>query len=329
MARFFEPEEIGDSILTERVSVIGFGNQGHAHALNLRDSGASVKVGLPEGARRRPAALESGFEVLTTEEAVAGASLVMVCAPDKAIPQAYRESIEPHLQPGAALLFCHGYHVHFGTVPLPTGVDVGLVAPSGPGVSLRDLYARGMGMPCLVAVAQDATGTAWNRVTSYAAAIGCGRAAIIESTFQEETETDLFGEQAVLVGGLMTFIRAGYETLVKAGYQPEVAYFECVHQVAMLAGMIQRNGIGGMLAGISDTAGYGALVAQSRLDTTLLRGGMQDLLSDVRSGRFHREWQSQIRAGTPKLQDGIAEELASDLQQVGDELRARMPFLRN
>jgi ketol-acid reductoisomerase len=311
-------------LLSGKVAVLGYGSQGHAHALNLRDSGVEVEVGLREGSPSRAAAEELGLEVRTVADAVGDAQVVAILLPDQAQPHVYEQDVAPNLMRDAAVLFAHGFNVHYGRIRPPAGHDVIMVAPKGPGHIVRRLFMEGFGTPAIVAVAQDASGQALDRALAYGAAIGAGRAGMIETTFAEETETDLFGEQAVLCGGVTELVRAGFETLVEAGYQPEIAYYECLHELKLIVDLVWEGGLSGMRSSISDTAEYGDLTRGSRVIDDHVRDSMRGLLADIRSGAFAREWVAEIEAGEPRLAE--LREQASDqlLEQVGRELRGLM-----
>jgi ketol-acid reductoisomerase len=311
-------------LLSGKVAVLGYGSQGHAHALNLRDSGVEVEVGLREGSSSRVAAEEAGLTVGSVAEVVRDAQLVSVLLPDQAQKQVYEEEVAPNLSPGAALLFAHGFNVHYGRVAPPAGHDVLMVAPKGPGHIVRRLFEEGFGTPALVAVAQDASGGAFELGLAYAAGIGATRAGVIETTFAEETETDLFGEQAVLCGGVTELIRAGFETLVDAGYQPEAAYYECLHELKLIVDLIWEGGLSGMRYSISDTAEYGDLTRGPRVIDEHVRERMRELLADIQSGAFAREWIEQMDTGEPRLRELRAQAQEQPLEQVGRELRALM-----
>ncbi|HEY4621799.1 MAG TPA: ketol-acid reductoisomerase, partial [Gaiellaceae bacterium] len=283
-------------LLSGKVAVLGYGAQGHAHALNLRDSGVEVEVGLREGSPSRAAAEDAGLTVGTVAEVVRGAQLVSVLLPDQVQPSVYEEEVAPNLSPGAALLFAHGFNVHYGRIAPPAGHDVIMVAPKGPGHIVRRLFEEGFGTPALAAVAQDASGGAFELALAYAAGIGAARAGIIETTFAEETETDLFGEQAVLCGGVTELIRAGFETLVEAGYSPEGAYYECLHEMKLIVDLIWEGGLAGMRYSISDTAEYGDLTRGPRVIDEHVRERMRELLADIQSGAFAREWIAEMDA---------------------------------
>jgi ketol-acid reductoisomerase len=311
-------------LLSGKVAVLGYGSQGHAHALNLRDSGVEVEVGLREGSSSRAAAEEAGLTVGTVAEVVRDAQLVSVLLPDQAQKQVYEEEVAPNLSPGAALLFAHGFNIHYGRVAPPAGHDVIMVAPKGPGHIVRRLFEEGFGTPALVAVAQDASGGAFDLGLAYAAGIGATRAGVIETTFAEETETDLFGEQAVLCGGVTELIRAGFDTLVEAGYQPEAAYYECLHELKLIVDLIWEGGLSGMRYSISDTAEYGDLTRGPRVIDAHVRERMRELLADIQSGAFAREWIEQMDTGEPRLRELRAQAQEQPIEQVGRELRALM-----
>jgi ketol-acid reductoisomerase len=311
-------------LLAGKVAVVGYGSQGHAHALNLHDSGVEVEVGLRAGSPSRAAAEEAGLAVATVAEAVRGARLVSILLPDQVQPRVYEEEIAPGLAPDAALLFAHGFNVHYGRIAPPAGHDVVMVAPKGPGHIVRRLFEDGYGTPALVAVAQDASGQAFELALAYGAALGAARAGMIETTFAEETETDLFGEQAVLCGGVTELIRAGFETLVEAGYQPEAAYYECLHELKLIVDLIWEGGLSGMRYSISDTAEFGDLTRGPSVIDEHVRERMRALLADIRSGAFAREWIAEMEAGEPRLTELRAQAADQELERVGRELRALM-----
>jgi ketol-acid reductoisomerase len=311
-------------LLSGKVAVIGYGSQGHAHALNLHDSGVDVEVGLREGSASRAAAEEAGLRVGTVAEAVADAQVVSLLLPDQVQPGVYEEDVAPNLSPGAALLFAHGFNVHYGRIAPPAGHDVIMVAPKGPGHIVRRLFAEGFGTPAIVAVAQDSSGGAFELTLAYGAGIGAARAGMIETSFAEETETDLFGEQAVLCGGVTELIRAGFETLVEAGYQPEIAYYECLHELKLIVDLIWEGGLSGMRYSVSDTAEFGDLTRGPRVIDAHVRDRMRELLEDIRSGTFAKEWIAEMDAGEPRLAELRAQAAEQTLEQVGLELRALM-----
>jgi ketol-acid reductoisomerase len=311
-------------LLSGKVAVLGYGSQGHAHALNLRDSGVEVEVGLREGSSSRAAAEDAGLTVGTVAEVVRDAQLVAVLLPDQVQKQVYEEEVAPHLSPGATLLFAHGFNVHYGRVSPPEGHDVIMVAPKGPGHIVRRLFEEGFGTPALVAVAQDASGGAFELGLAYAAGIGATRAGVIATTFSEETETDLFGEQAVLCGGTTELVRAGFEILVEAGYQPEAAYYECLHELKLIVDLMWEGGLAGMRYSISDTAEYGDLTRGPRVIDEHVRERMREILADIQSGAFAREWIEQMDTGEPRLRELRTEAQDQPIEQVGRELRGLM-----
>jgi len=311
-----------------RVAVIGFGSQGHAHALNLRDSGVDVRVGLPVGSGSRAAAERAGLRVQTPAAAAAGADFVMVLAPDTAQAALYDAELREALTPGKTLMFAHGFNIHYGLIQPPEGVDVSLVAPKSPGHRVRELFAEGGGTPGLVAVAQDASGGALANALAYAKGIGCTRAGVIATTFQEETETDLFGEQAVLCGGVSHLVKAGFETLVEAGYQPEMAYFECLHELKLIVDLMYQGGLNYMRYSVSDTAEYGDYVAGPQIITDDTRAVMRALLGRIRDGSFARDWVKENKDGRPWFAAARRRDTEHHLERVGAELRAMMPFVQ-
>jgi len=311
-------------LLRGKVAVVGYGSQGHAHALNLRDSGVEVEVGLREGSSSWGPADAAGLTVKTVKEVVRGAQLVSILLPDQVQPEVYAEQIRPSLEPRAALLFAHGFNVHYGRIEPPAGHDVIMVAPKGPGHVVRRLYTEGYGTPAIVAVAQDASGRALELALAYGAAIGAGRAGMIETTFSEETETDLFGEQAVLCGGTAELIRAGFETLVEAGYQPEVAYYECLHELKLIVDLIWEGGLSHMRWSVSDTAEFGDYTRGHRVVDEHVRENMRRILREVQDGTFAREWIADMNAGEPRLHELRTKAAGARIEQVGQELRALM-----
>ncbi len=314
-------------IRARRVAVIGYGSQGHAHALNLRDSGVAVRVGLPAGSRSRRAASAAGLTVETVADAACWADVVMLLAPDTVQPALFRDAIGPHLQPGDMLMFAHGFNIRFGTIQPPPGVDVAMIAPKSPGHRVRELYVEGGGTPALLAVHQDATGRAKALALSYARAIGVTRAGVIETTFAEETETDLFGEQAVLCGGVSALVKAGFETLVDAGYQPEIAYFECLHELKLIVDLMYRGGLRYMRYSVSDTAEHGDYTGGPRIITAETRAEMRRMLDAIRDGRYARQWIEENEAGRPWFDATRRAERDHPIEIVGERLRAMMPFL--
>ncbi len=311
------------------VAVLGYGSQGHAHANNLRDSGVrEVRVGLRPGSGSAVKAETAGFTVYEPGEAVAGASLVMVLAPDEVQPALYKDSIEKNLPEGGALAFAHGFNVHFGLIEPREDIDVIMIAPKGPGHTVRATYVAGGGVPSLIAIAQDASGRARDTALSYAAAIGAGRAGVIETSFREETETDLFGEQAVLCGGLAELAQAGFDTLVEAGYAPEMAYFECLHELKLIVDLMYEGGIANMWYSVSNTAEYGGLTRGKRIVTDETRAEMKRILREIQTGRFAKEFVSENQAGAPHMK-AMRRILAGEpIEDVGERLRAMMPWIR-
>jgi ketol-acid reductoisomerase len=311
-------------LLSGKVAVLGYGSQGHAHALNLRDSGVEVEVGLREGSPSRATAEEAGLGVGVPAEVVRDAQLVAMLLPDQVQPRVYEQEVAPNLAGDAALLFAHGFNVHYGRIAPPAGHDVVMVAPKGPGHIVRRLFEEGFGTPALVALAQDASGQAFELALAYGTAIGAARAGMIETTFAEETETDLFGEQAVLCGGVTELVRAGFETLVEAGYQPEIAYYECLHELKLIVDLMWESGLSGMRHSISDTAEYGDLTRGARVIDGHVREKMRELLAEIRAGTFAAEWIQEMDAGEPRLAALREQASGQVLEQVGQELRALM-----
>jgi ketol-acid reductoisomerase len=311
-------------LVSGKVAIVGYGSQGHAHALNLRDSGVEVEVGLREGSPSRAAATEAGLSVGTVADAVTDAQVISFLLPDQVQPRVYEQDVAPNLGPGAALLFAHGFNVHYGRIAPPAEHDVIMVAPKGPGHIVRRLFEEGFGTPAIVAVAQDASGGALELALAYGVGIGAARAGMIETTFAEETETDLFGEQAVLCGGVTELIRAGFETLVEAGYQPEIAYYECLHELKLIVDLIWEGGLSGMRHSISDTAEFGDLTRGPRVIDAHVRETMGALLTDIQTGTFAREWIAEMDAGEPRLAALREQAAGQTLEQVGRELRLLM-----
>ena len=310
-----------------KVAVLGYGSQGHAHALNLRSSGVDVRVGLRAGSSSWDKAEAAGLKVATIEDACDEADVIMVLLPDTEQARVYRESIEPQLRDGDSLAFAHGFNIHFGQIRPPKGVDVWMIAPKGPGHLVRRTFEDGGGVPALVAVRHDASGKAREVALAYAKAIGATRAGVLDTTFEEETETDLFGEQVILCGGLTELIKAAYETLVDAGYQPESAYFECLHEVKLIVDLIYEGGISNMRFSISDTAEYGDMTRGPRIVTSETRAEMRRILDEIRTGRFAKEWILENAAGRPVFNALRRQSAEHPIEQVGAELRAMMPWI--
>ncbi len=328
MAKVYYDKEIADQYLNgKKVAVIGYGSQGHAHALNLKESGYDVVVGVRKG-KSFDQAVEDGVRVASVEEASNEADIIMILLPDELQPQVYKKEIEPALTPGKALVFAHGFNVHFHQIVPPDFVDVFLVAPKGPGHLVRRTYEAGAGVPALIAVYQDVTGTAKETALEYAKGIGAARAGVLETTFKEETETDLFGEQAVLCGGLTSLVKTGFETLVEAGYQPEVAYFECLHELKLIVDLMYEGGLEGMRYSISDTAQWGDFQSGPRVVDEDTRTKMRAVLKDIQSGEFAKGWILENQANRPVFHAINESEKHHPIEVVGRELRAMMPFVK-
>ncbi len=310
-----------------KVAVIGYGSQGHAHALSLRDSGVDVRIGLPEGSRSRPKAEEEGLRVLTPAEASAEADLIMILAPDTKQRAIYEADIAPSLKDGDALFFGHGFNIRYGLITPPSNVDVAMVAPKGPGHLVRRQFVDGKGVPCLIAVEQDPSGNATALALSYAKAIGGARAGVIKTTFTEETETDLFGEQVVLCGGTTALVQAGFETLVEAGYAPEVAYFECLHELKLIVDLMYEGGIARMRYSVSDTAEYGDVSRGPRIITDTVRDSMRQILREIQDGTFADEWVAEDKAGRPNFAKLIEAGEQHPIEEVGRKLRGLMSWV--
>ncbi len=328
MAKLYYDQDADLSLLNGKtVAVIGYGSQGHAHALNLRDSGVSVVVGLHEGSRSRARAEAEGLTVLSVAEAAERGDVIMMLVPDTIQPEVYQTSIAPHLKPGDTLMFAHGFNIHFGQIRPPDSVDVSMVAPKAPGHRVREVFKEGAGTPALVAVQQDASGNALAQALAYAKGLGCTRAGVIATTFAEETETDLFGEQVVLCGGVTALIRAGFEALVKAGYQPEIAYFECLHELKLIVDLMYQGGLSYMWYSVSDTAEHGGYTAGDRIVTPATREEMAGILAEIQDGTYARQWIEENRQGRPWFNQRRQQEREHLIEQVGQKLRQMMPFL--
>jgi ketol-acid reductoisomerase len=310
------------------VAIIGYGSQGHAHALNLKDSGAQVVVGLREDSSSVAQARDQGLEVLPVVEAASRGDVVMMLVPDELHRRVWEGEVRDGIAQGNALLFGHGFSIHYGEVTPPAGIDVGMIAPKGPGHLVRRQFLEGSGVPGLVAVAQDATGNARPLALAYAKGIGCTRGGVIETTFKDETETDLFGEQAVLCGGASELVQAGYETLVQAGYDPDMAYFECLHELKLIADLMYEKGLAGMRSSISNTAEYGDYTRGKRVITEETRAAMRKILADIQSGDFAREWIAENHAGQENFKRMRAEQADTQLEHVGAELRSHMDWIK-
>jgi ketol-acid reductoisomerase len=329
MAKIYYDKDCDLSLLDGKViGISGYGSQGHAHALNLMESGQKVIVALGEGSKRWQQAQEDGFTVMTVAEMAPQADIIMMLAPDTVQAAIYCGAIEEHLKPGKTLMFAHGFNIHYGQIVPPEGVDVSMVAPKCPGHMVRQLFTEDKGPPALVAVEQDASGKALDIALAYAKGIGCSRAGVLETTFAEETETDLFGEQAVLVGGAVEMVKAGFDTLVEAGYQPEVAYFECLHELKLIVDLFYKGGLGHMLYSVSDTAEYGGYTRGPRIIDEAAREEMAEILAEIQDGTFAKEWILENQAGRPvhnALKRMAREEF---IEEVGEELRDMMPWLK-
>ena len=329
MAKVYHDQDADMTALAgARVAVIGYGSQGHAHALNLQDSGVDVVVGLYQGSKSRAQAEEEDLRVETVEKAVEISDLVMMLVPDQTQKLLYEESVKPHLKAGSALMFAHGFNIHFSQIVPPGDVDVAMVAPKGPGHIVRRLFQEHIGVPALFAVHQDTTGRARQRTLAYARGIGSTMAGVLETSFKEETETDLFGEQAVLCGGLTSLVKAGFDTLVEAGYQPELAYFECLHEMKLIVDLMYQGGMSYMRYSISDTAEFGDYVSGPRIIGPQVRDEMRRVLHEIQDGRFARTWILENQAGRPAFNASRKQAKDEQIEKVGSELRAMMPWLQ-
>ena len=328
MANIYYEADVDRSLIANRkVAILGYGSQGHAHALNLKESGVDVRVGLREGSSSAAKAAEAGLEVRSIAEAAAEADLVMMLMPDTEMAAIYTDHVEPNMSDGDALFFAHGFNIRFDLIKPAAGIDVCMVAPKGPGHLVRRTYVEGGGVPCLIAMEADASGNAKGLALAYADAIGGARAGVIETTFTEETETDLFGEQTVLCGGTTALVQAGFETLIEAGYQPEVAYFECLHELKLIVDLMYEEGIAGMRYSVSDTAEYGDLTRGPRIVNDAVKAEMKTILSEIQSGQFAEEWVAESRSGRANFVK--LEEAGHDhpIEKVGRELRDMMPWI--
>ena len=322
MAKIYYQEDCDLSLLQDKtIAVIGYGSQGHAHALNLKESGCNVLVGLYEGSKSWAKAEAQGLTVYTAAEAAKKADIIMILINDEKQAALYKESIEPNLEPGNMLMFAHGFAIHFGQIKPPADVDVAMIAPKGPGHTVRSEYLAGKGVPCLIAVQQNATGKAHDLALAYALGIGGARAGVLQTTFREETETDLFGEQAVLCGGVCALMKAGFETLVEAGYEPESAYFECIHEMKLIVDLIYESGFAGMRYSISNTAEYGDYITGPKVVTEDTKKAMKKILSDIQDGTFAKDWLLENQAGCPHFMAMRKKQASHQLEQVGAELR--------
>lgn len=329
MAKLYYDQDADLNLLKNKtVAVIGYGSQGHAHALNLKDSGINVVVGLHQGSRSRQKAEQDGLQVTSVGEAAGRSDLIMMLIPDTLQPSVYQSEIAPRLKPGNTLMFAHGFNIRYGQIQPPDFVDVSMIAPKAPGHRVREVFQEGAGTPGLVAVEQNPSGRALETALAYARGIGCTRAGVIETTFKEETETDLFGEQVVLCGGVSALIRTGFETLVKAGYQPEVAYFECLHELKLIVDLIYQGGLSYMWYSVSDTAEHGGYTAGDRMITPQMQQLVDQILSEIQDGSYARKWIEENEAGRPCFSARRTRERSHQIETVGKELRKMMPFLK-
>ena len=328
MAKMFYEKDTNLGLLQgKKIAVIGFGSQGHAHALNLHESGVDVIVGLYEGSKSWNKAKEAGLEVTTTSEAAKNADIIIILVPDEKQAKLYREEIEPYLEDGNALVFAHGFNIHFKQIVPPSNVDVFMIAPKGPGHMVRRTYTEGSGVPCLMAVEQDYSGKSKELALAYANGIGGARAGVLETTFKDETETDLFGEQAVLCGGITALIKAGFETLVEAGYAPENAYFECMHEMKLIVDLMYQGGMAAMRYSISDTAEYGDYVTGSRIITDETKKEMKQVLTEIQNGTFAKKWLLENQVGRPTFNARRRRKADHPIEKVGKELREMMSWI--
>jgi len=323
---YYDNDANPEALEGQTVAVIGYGSQGHAHAQNLRESGVDVVVGLAPGSKSRALAEEAGLRVADVADAVREADVIMIAVPDTVQKSVYDTDIAPNLRPGQLLMFAHGFNIRFGRISPPEDIDVGMVAPKGPGHLLRSVYRQGGGVPALFAVERDASGTARDRVLAYARGLGSTRAGVLETTFAEETETDLFGEQALLCGGVSALVKAAFETLVEAGYQPELAYFETMHELKLIVDLMYRGGLNFMRFSVSDTAEYGDYVSGPRV-TEGAKAAMKDVLADIQSGSFAERWINEYDSGGDQFKRLRQQDRDHQIEQVGAELRSKMPFL--
>jgi ketol-acid reductoisomerase len=328
LAQVFYDSDADAALLNgKKIAVLGYGSQGHAHALNLRDSGFDVVVGLYEGSKSWDRAVADGLEVASARDAAAQADIIMMLMPDHTQKRVYDESVAPELRAGKTLMFAHGFNIHFGRIGPPADVDVSMIAPKSPGHILRDMYKAGIGVPALIAVHQDASGQARDVALAYAKGLGCTRAGVLGTTFREETETDLFGEQAVLCGGVSALVVAGFETLVEAGYQPELAYFEVLNELKLIVDLMYQGGLKYMRYSVSDTAEYGDYVSGPKIIDERVRESMHQILQDIQSGKFANQWMDENEAGRPNFVQMRNAAQTHQIEDVGDQLRAMMPWL--
>jgi ketol-acid reductoisomerase len=325
---YYEKDGNLDDLASKTVAIVGYGSQGHAHALNLKDSGIDVVVGLYQGSKSWPKAEAAGLKVMTVAEATKAADVIMILVSDHLQGDLYSNEMAPHLSKGKTLMFAHGFCIHYGQIKPPADVDVSMIAPKAPGHRVRELFVEGVGVPGLLAVAQDASGRAKQQALAYAMALGCLKAGVIETTFKEETESDLFGEQTVLCGGAAELIRAGFETLVEAGYQPEIAYFECLHELKLIVDLIYEGGLGYMRYSVSDTAEFGDYTRGPRVIDQHVRDNMKKILAEIQSGAFAKEWIDENKAGRHKFLATREAQQKQKVEEVGGRLREMMAFLK-
>jgi ketol-acid reductoisomerase len=328
ITRYYEKDGDLSLLKGKTIAILGYGSQGHAHALNLRDSGLDVVVGLAAGSKSKAKAEAAGLKVLSNSDAAKAADVMMVLVPDHVQADLYRDDLAPNLKAGKTLMFAHGFNIHFGFITPPKDIDVTMIAPKAPGHRVREVFTEGQGVPGLVAIHQDASGNALKQALAYAGGLGCLRAGVLQTSFKEETETDLFGEQTVLCGGVSELIRAGFETLVNAGYAPEMAYFECLHEVKLIVDLIYEGGLSYMRYSVSDTAEYGDYTRGPRIVTQQTREEMKKILSEIQSGEFAKEWMGENKAGRQKFLDMRKAQEGQQIEQVGAELRKMMTFLK-
>jgi ketol-acid reductoisomerase len=324
---YYEKDVKSDALNGKKIAILGYGSQGHAHALNLRDSGLDVRIGLYEGSKSWAQAEADGFKVMTSADACADADVIMVLVPDHIQKRLYNESIAPNLSDGKTLMFAHGFNIHFGHITPPENVDVAMIAPKGPGHIVRDMYEQNIGVPALLAVHQDVSGHAKDTALAYASGLGSARAGVLETTFKEETETDLFGEQAVLCGGVSALVTTAYEILTEAGYQPEIAYFEVLHELKLIVDLMYQGGIKYMRYSVSDTAEYGDYTSGPRVIDERVRATMQQILGDIQSGEFASEWIAENESGRHNFMKLRGQATGHEIERVGDELRSMMDWL--
>jgi len=329
MKMYYESDIDKELIKSKKIAVLGYGSQGHAHSLNLKDSGFDVVVGLYEGSKSKQKAEEKGLSVLSNSEAVKSADVIMFCLPDTIQGKVYREDVEPHLEEGKMLMFCHGFSIFYEQIKPPSYVDVAMIAPKGPGHIVRRVFESGQGVPCLIAVHQDNSGKAKDIALGYGLGVGGARAGILETTFKEETETDLFGEQAVLCGGVTSLVQSAFEVLVEAGYQPESAYFEVLHELKLIVDLMYQGGLGEMRYSISDTAEYGDYTRGPVVVDPSVKANMKKVLDQIQSGQFAKEWIAENDEGLHKFKDLRKENSSHPIEEVGKRLRGMMPFLKD